>query len=389
MTTRVCFVQAHHTNLRPDDVDPEGYAIDRLRRSGLFDRIVLAGADLPENRVLRDAAAGWGIDCILGSVDDVVDRMLEVARKTRADVLARVLVDWFYVDTDLVSGMLEKLESEHLDYVNLPYDFDIKFGADVHSVRGLERLGGVFQEHPDLAARYRFRPWFLVEEDPLGLWSVGTYGDVPLYPNERFYALREEIARRSPVAWDFGTSFYYHEYVYAAEALGPTDTVLDLACGWGAGTALLGRHTRRVIGMDIRGAYLRAARRRHIAPNVGFVAGDGLALPVGDATLDAVVSVHTMEHVPDDYRFLEEVRRVLRPGGRLLIEVPLRLRRPFAHNGEPFMLDHVREYAIDDLGKLLASHLVIEERYGVNRGFYCAIEKARNAAAFRCVRPAE
>ena len=387
--TRTCFVQAHHTNVRADDLDPEGYAVARLKESDLFDRIVLAGADLPENAILQRAAEVWGIEYHLGSVNDVVERMLEVAHRTETDVLARVLLDWFYVDTDLIAGMLEMLESRDLDYVNLPYDFDIKFGADVHSRRGLEALATTLHERPDLAERYRFRPWFLVEEDPFSRWSVATYEPVPLYSNDRFFQLRGEIARRYPIAWDFGSNFYHHEYVYAREALQPTDRVVDLACGWGAGTNLLGEHCQRAIGVDIRRAYLRAARQRYSADNVVFVAGDGTRVPFADASVDAVVSVHTMEHVPDDHRFLEEVRRILRPGGRLMIEVPLRMRRPFSDTDEPFMMDHVREYAIGDLEKLLASHLDIERSYGVNRGFYSEIGKARNAAAFRCVRSSE
>jgi hypothetical protein len=63
------------------------------------------------------------------------------------------------------------------------------------------------------------------------------------------------------------------------------------------------------------------------------------------------------------------------------------MRRPFAFNDDPFMPDHVREYLVEDLEKLLADHLAIEERYGVNRGFYCEIERARNAAAFVCRAP--
>ncbi len=72
-----------------------------------------------------------------------------------------------------------------------------------------------------------------------------------------------------------------------------------------------------------------------------------------------------------------------------MIEVPLRMRRPFSDTDEPFMMDHVREYAIGDLEKLLASYLDIERSYGVNRGFYSEIGKARNAAAFRCIRSSE
>jgi SAM-dependent methyltransferase len=386
MSARTCFVQAHHTNIRENDVAPEHYAIGPLRESGIFDRIVLAGADLPENVILRDAASTWGIECFLGSVNDVADRMLQVCRATEAAVLARVLIDWFYVDTDLIGAMVQALESGDLDYMNLPYDFDIKFGADVHSFRGLELLGQYLGAQPGLAEQYRFRPWFLLEQNPISAWSVATYRNVPLYSNEEFFRLREEVAARSPIAWDFGSHFYYHEYIYARDVLSPEDRVLDVACGWGAGTSLLAEHCGTAIGMDRVPRYVRGASRRNRSASAHFIIGDALNVPLPDECIDAVVSIHTMEHVSDDRRFLEEVRRILRPGGRLQIEVPLRMRGPFSGNDEPFMVDHEREYFVHDLEKLLSTYLTVEHGYGVNRGVYCELERARNAAAFTCRR---
>lgn len=53
------------------------------------------------------------------------------------------------------------------------------------------------------------------------------------------------------------------------------------------------------------------------------VQADGAALPFGDGSFDAVISAELLEHVPSPERVLREVHRVLRPGGRLLITVPL------------------------------------------------------------------
>lgn len=381
---RTCFVQSHYTNIRKDDLFPNAYSVQKLKESGIFDHIVIAGADLPENQILFEVAKRWGVDCLLGSVDNMVERILQVAQSTSVRSVVRVLIDWFYIDTKLVRGMVEMLEYEGLDYVNLPYDFDIKFGADVHSVKGLEKVANLFLEHSDLMEKHQFRPWFLIEENPFSMWSVGTYQDVPSYSNHYFYELRNEIKKKHPIAWDFGRNFYYHEYVYARNHIRNTDVVLDIACGWGAGTAVLAEKCAKVIGMDIEQEYIKAARKRYLRKNVKYVIGDAMDIDMPTNSVDVVVSVHTMEHLDDDEKFLSEVNKVLKKDGKFIIEVPLRLCRPFVYNSEPFMPDHVHEYESGQLTNLIRKYFKIENAYGVNRGNYCDLTKARNAAAFVC-----
>jgi SAM-dependent methyltransferase len=70
-----------------------------------------------------------------------------------------------------------------------------------------------------------------------------------------------------------------------------------------------------------------------------------------DASFDAVVSFETVEHISDDRAFLTEVRRVLRPGGLLLLSTPNKdVTSPDGPPANPF---HVREYLIHDLTRLV------------------------------------
>lgn len=381
---RTCFIQSHYTNIRKDDLLVNAYSVQKLKESGIFEHIVVAGADLPENQILFEVAKRWGVECLLGSVDNMVERMLQVARATNARTVTRVLIDWFYIDTSLVQGMAEMLVQEGLDYVNLPYDFDIKFGADLHSIKGLKQVAFLFKEQTDLAKRYQFRPWFLIEENPFDMWSVRTYQNVPNYSNDYFYKLQKEIKKRHPIAWDFGPNFYYHEYMYARDHIRSTDVVLDIASGWGAGTVVLAEKCAQAIGMDIRKEYIEAARKRYLRKNIKYVVSDAMDIDLPINAVDVVVSVHTMEHLEDDDRFLSEISRVLKKDGKFIIEVPLRLHRPFVYNSKPFMPDHVREYEIEQLSILISQYFNIEAAYGVNRGYYCDLLKARNAAMFVC-----
>jgi SAM-dependent methyltransferase len=98
--------------------------------------------------------------------------------------------------------------------------------------------------------------------------------------------------------------------------------VLDVGCGTGATTRVLARWpgVAKVVGIDPSPVFL--ARARELAAehrHVTFQEGDVRALAFADASFDAAV-VHTcLTHVPEPERALAELRRVLRPGGRLAV----------------------------------------------------------------------
>jgi arsenite methyltransferase len=109
------------------------------------------------------------------------------------------------------------------------------------------------------------------------------------------------------------------------EALGarPGDRVLDAGCGPGFYVAeTLDRvgPEGSVVGVDMSGPMLAvAAKRCEGRPNVAFHEGSVTALPVGDAEFDRALSVQVLEYVEDIPAALDELLRVLRPGGRVLI----------------------------------------------------------------------
>lgn len=118
--------------------------------------------------------------------------------------------------------------------------------------------------------------------------------------------------------------------------------ILDVACGAGYGTALLG-----AVGVDLSPAALQAARDE----TNRLIRCDALRLPFG-GTFDAVVSFETVEHVADPERFVEECRRVLRPGGVLLMSTPNReLWSP--RTSKPVAAHHVREFSRKEFLALL------------------------------------
>lgn len=103
-------------------------------------------------------------------------------------------------------------------------------------------------------------------------------------------------------------------------AVSADDRVVDVGCGPGTAARLAARRGARVTGVDPSDAMLRVARavtrRRN---SVTWVRGGAEALPVPDASATVVWALATVHHWPDVGAALTEIRRVLSPGGRLLV----------------------------------------------------------------------
>jgi demethylmenaquinone methyltransferase/2-methoxy-6-polyprenyl-1,4-benzoquinol methylase len=107
------------------------------------------------------------------------------------------------------------------------------------------------------------------------------------------------------------------------ETVSPGDRVLDAACGTGDLAIEAARAGGRVVGLDFSGAMLERARRK--APHLEWVQGDLLALPWEDGEFDAATVGFGIRNVADLEAGLRELRRVVRPGGRVGI---LEITRP-------------------------------------------------------------
>jgi SAM-dependent methyltransferase len=120
-----------------------------------------------------------------------------------------------------------------------------------------------------------------------------------------------------------------HEYVAIADRLARevNGELLDWGCGFGQVTHLLRERGADVTAFDYRdGLPAQTIALERYPDIVAHVSGDPVALPFESDSFDAVLSCGVLEHVQRPDESLEELRRVLRPGGRLYVyKLPNRL----------------------------------------------------------------
>jgi len=154
---------------------------------------------------------------------------------------------------------------------------------------------------------------------------------------------------------------HFHRYVFARELVAGLK-VLDAACGEGYGTALLSTVASSATGVDISEKAIEHARARYPSERLEFLVSDCLELPFDDAEFDCVVSFETLEHLDDHQGLLTEFRRVLKPGGFLLLSTPDKaVYSDQQQNRNEF---HVRELYRDEFEALLQAHFPAYRLWG-------------------------
>lgn len=114
---------------------------------------------------------------------------------------------------------------------------------------------------------------------------------------------------------------HLHRYLVAM-SLATDKKVLDIACGEGYGSALLAKHASHVIGIDIDQKTIEHAKSKYTNQNLEFKLGDCAEIPLEDGSIDLIVSFETLEHHDKHEENLSEFKRILQPGGVLIISSP-------------------------------------------------------------------
>jgi predicted TPR repeat methyltransferase len=182
------------------------------------------------------------------------------------------------------------------------------------------------------------------ELDPTSL-SASLYG--PAARGEKRYEVRFGNGRVLPIVQTRERSYAdvrgateLSRYRLLTPFVRPGWRVLDCASGTGYGAAWLASQGARVTGADVDATAVTFARYRYDLPR--FVRVSAPHLPFASEAFDAVTCVETLEHFGAHEAFIEDVARVLRPGGLLLLTTP-----PAGRHDSPF---HVRERSWSETG---------------------------------------
>ena len=136
----------------------------------------------------------------------------------------------------------------------------------------------------------------------------------------------------------------------------PGDTVLDVACGPGNFTRSFAREAGDgglVVGLDASKSMLEQALNEGVPDNAAYVRGDATRLPFEDEAFDAVCCFAALYFISDPLRALDEMARVLKPGGRVAImtSVSRGLLPPGAMDAMVRPLTGVRVFGRDEIAE--------------------------------------
>lgn len=140
-------------------------------------------------------------------------------------------------------------------------------------------------------------------------------------------------------------------------------SVLDIASGEGYGSALLAKLAKSVVGVDISVDTVEYASQAYQTyENLKFMVGSCESIPLPEKSIDVVVSFETIEHHDQHERMMREIKRVLKPGGMLIISSPNRLTySDEANYSNPF---HVKELYYEEFVNLLSQNFKYIKVYG-------------------------
>jgi SAM-dependent methyltransferase len=317
-----------------------------------------AGSEL--DRLARERGARVVCDHDASPLDRLV---LAVAELPDDAVIVRVDGLHFGFFPELAHRIVARANEGRYDLVKAPDDYPIQLTVDAYKVGALRRLAACAELDPVDKVHPKYA--MLARPDAFSCLRLGC----PPRPTDAMLLRLRAFAREvyatprlevTSQAVPAGNQWQFH-YELALPLIEPGWTVLDIACGEGYGAKLLAQKARMVVAADL--ALRPLSRLRADAPALPAVRADATRMGFRDAVFDAVVSFETIEHV-DGAPYLDEVFRVLSPGGLFILSTP---QNSLGHI--PINAQHIREYSISDLEEKLADHhFALTRLIGIKQG---------------------
>lgn len=159
-----------------------------------------------------------------------------------------------------------------------------------------------------------------------------------------------------------GTTVIEHLHRYALTSYFTKDKiVVDLACGEGYGSNLMADHAKEVTGIDISPNTIESANKKYKKNNLVFKVGSATNTLLSDQSIDVVISFETIEHLTEHDKMMNEIKRILKNEGILIISTPDKQNySDIPQYKNPF---HVKELYLNEFKELMQKHFAYTDFY--------------------------
>ncbi len=166
--------------------------------------------------------------------------------------------------------------------------------------------------------------------------------------------------RLEPFIYNETAAEHLHRYAIACQ-FSANKNILDIACGEGYGSFLISKNAASVIGVDIDCNVIAQASKKYIKKNLSFIQGTTSNIPVADNSIDVVVSFETIEHHNEHEKMFEEIKRVLKSNGVLIISSPEKKYYSDIPNHQNIF--HIKELYLDEFKALVSKYFKCADYY--------------------------
>lgn len=165
-----------------------------------------------------------------------------------------------------------------------------------------------------------------------------------------------------PQERELSVVYEHHKYAYDETLQYVTDkTVLDVGCGTGYGVKICSETAKFVVGLDYDLSAVKYCNDNFATDNNSFLNSNALFLSIGTDVFDIAITFQVIEHISDPLKFINELKRVVKPSGLIIISTPNVADSIKGKYGNPF---HINEMGYRDLDDLLRKSFEFFEIFG-------------------------
>lgn len=154
--------------------------------------------------------------------------------------------------------------------------------------------------------------------------------------------------------------------------------VMDIACGEGYGSNIIKNNAKFVYGIDLDKNTIEHAKVKYKASNLKFLSGSTSKIPLENNSIEIAISFETIEHHNEHQEMMQEIKRVLKSNGIIIISTPDKLYYSDKRNFNNKF--HIRELYKTDFKNLISNHfknIQIVKQFFINKTSYISNESVK------------